>query len=154
MGHVLYSVDLMSAMHLPLFHLMVHRYIYSRYPPVFLTLYQLYHSLSSSTLTSSSSVYLRVLQPELLLKVITIMYLSWPAYKLHVINQWFFLEKKATYHFEVGLTLFRLQALACWLLRFNCTHSLLPCLLESYSQDQMTFIISLSHMLIQCSGWQ
>jgi len=49
---------------------MVHRYIYSRYSPVFDTLYQLYHSLPSSTLYSSSSLYLK-LQPELLLKVVT-----------------------------------------------------------------------------------
>jgi len=49
---------------------MVHRYIYSRYSSVFLTLYQLYHSLLFSTLISSSSLYLK-LQPKLLLKVIT-----------------------------------------------------------------------------------
>jgi len=40
-------------------------------------LYQLYHSLPSSTLISSLSLYLK-LQPELLLKVIT---LSWPEPK-------------------------------------------------------------------------
>jgi len=69
-GHVLYSADLMSATCIPHSLLMVHRYIYSRYSPVFLTLYQLYHSLPSSTLYSSSSLYLK-LQPELLLKVVT-----------------------------------------------------------------------------------
>ena len=69
-GYVLYSADLMSA--ICSFHLllMVHRYIYSRYSPVFLILYQLYYSLPSSTLISFSSLYLK-LQPELLLKVIT-----------------------------------------------------------------------------------
>jgi len=69
-GHVLYSADLMSTTCTPHYYLMVHRYIYSRYSPVFPMLYQLYHSLSSSTLISSSSLYLK-LQPELLLKVIT-----------------------------------------------------------------------------------
>jgi len=69
-GHVLYSADLMSATCIPYLLLMVHRYIYSRYSSVFLMLYQLYHSLPSSTLISSSSLYLK-LQPELLLKVIT-----------------------------------------------------------------------------------
>jgi len=69
-GHVLYSADLMSATYIPHSLLMVHRYIYSRYSPVFLTLYQLYHSFPSSTLYSSSSLYLK-LQPELLLKVVT-----------------------------------------------------------------------------------
>jgi len=69
-GHVLYSADLMAATCIPHILLMVHRYIYSRYSPVFLTLYQLYHSLPSSTLNSSSSLYLK-LQPELLLKVVT-----------------------------------------------------------------------------------
>jgi len=44
-GHVLYSADLMSAICIPHILLMVHRYIYSRYSPVFLMLYQLYHSL-------------------------------------------------------------------------------------------------------------
>ena len=69
-GHVLYSVDLMSAICSPHLLLMVHRYIYSRYSSVFSILYQLYHSLPSSTLISFSSLYLK-LQPELLLKVIT-----------------------------------------------------------------------------------
>jgi len=69
-GHVLYSADLMAATCIPHIFLMVHRYIYSRYSLVFLTLYQLYHSLPSSTLNSSSSLYLK-LQPELLLKVVT-----------------------------------------------------------------------------------
>ena len=59
-GHVLYSVDLMSAICSPHYYLMVHRYIYSRYSSVFLTLYQLYHSLSFSTLNLSSSLYLSV----------------------------------------------------------------------------------------------
>ena len=59
-GHVLYSADLMSATCIPHLLLMVHRYIYSRYSPVFLMLYQLYHSLSSSTLNTSSSLYLSV----------------------------------------------------------------------------------------------
>jgi len=68
--HILYSVDLMPATCIPHLLLMVHRYIYSRYSSVFLTLYQLYHSLPSSTLISSSSLYLK-LQPELLLKVVT-----------------------------------------------------------------------------------
>jgi len=44
-GHVLYSADLMSAICSPHYYLMVHRYIYSRYSSVLLTLYQLYHSL-------------------------------------------------------------------------------------------------------------
>ena len=57
--------------------LIVHRYIYSRYSSVFSMLYQLYHSFPSSTLISSLSLYLK-LQPELLLKVIT---LSWPEPK-------------------------------------------------------------------------
>jgi len=69
-GHVLYSADLMSAIYIPSCYLMVHRYIYSRYSSVFLTLYQLYHPLPSSTLISSSSLYLK-LQPESLLKVVT-----------------------------------------------------------------------------------
>ena len=59
-GHVLYSADLMSAICIPHYYLMVHRYIYSRYSPVFPMLYQLYHSLPSSTLISSSSLYLSV----------------------------------------------------------------------------------------------
>jgi len=59
-GHVLYLADLMSATCIPHYHLMVHRYIYSRYSPVFLMLYQLYHSLPFSTLISSSSLYLSV----------------------------------------------------------------------------------------------
>ena len=70
MEHVLYLADLMSAICIPYILLMVYRYIYSRYSPVFPMLYQLYHSLSSSTLISSSSLDLK-LQPELLLKVIT-----------------------------------------------------------------------------------
>jgi len=80
-GHVFYLADLMSAICIPYILLMsticiphillmVHRYIYSRYSPIFPTLYQLYHSLSFSTLISFSSLYLK-LQPELLLKVIT-----------------------------------------------------------------------------------
>jgi len=59
-GHVLYSADLMSAICIPHILLMVHRYIYSRYSLVFPTLYQLYHSISSSTLNSSLSLYLSV----------------------------------------------------------------------------------------------
>ena len=59
-GHVLYSTDLMSAICSPCYYLMVHRYIYSRYSSVFLMLYQLYHSLPSSTLNSSLSLYLSV----------------------------------------------------------------------------------------------
>jgi len=59
-GHVLYSADLMSATCTPHYYLMVHRYIYSRYSSVSPMLYQLYHSLSSSTLYSSSSLYLSV----------------------------------------------------------------------------------------------
>jgi len=81
-GHVLYLADLMSATCIPHLLLMVHRYIYSRYSFVFLTLYQLYHSLSSSTLISSSSLYLK-LQPELLLKVVILIpcvyHLQWSA---------------------------------------------------------------------------
>ena len=38
----------------------VHRYIYSRYSPVFGMLYQLYYFFPSSTLISSSSLYLSV----------------------------------------------------------------------------------------------
>ena len=59
-GHILYSADLMSAICIPHILLMVHRYIYSRYSPVFPILYQLYHSFPSSTLNSSSSLYLSV----------------------------------------------------------------------------------------------
>ena len=59
-GHVLYSADLMSAICIPHILLMVHRYIYNRYSPVFPTLYQLYHSLPFSTLNSSLSLYLSV----------------------------------------------------------------------------------------------
>jgi len=59
-GHVIYSADLMSVICFSYLLLMVHRYIYSRYSPVFGMLYQLYHSLSSSTLISSSSLYLSV----------------------------------------------------------------------------------------------
>ena len=59
-GHVLYSVDLMSAICIPYILLMLYRYIYSRYSPVFPTLYQLYHSLPSSTLNLSSSLYLSI----------------------------------------------------------------------------------------------
>jgi len=59
--HVLYLADLMSV--LP-------HGTYSRYSSVFPMLYQLYHSLLSSTLISSSSLYLK-LQSKLLLKVIT-----------------------------------------------------------------------------------
>jgi len=55
-----YSADLMSTLCTPHSYLIVHRYIYSRYSLVFLTLYQLYHSLPSSTLTLSSSLYLSV----------------------------------------------------------------------------------------------
>ena len=40
-GHVLYSADLMFVICISHFHLMVHRYIYSRYSSVFLMLYQL-----------------------------------------------------------------------------------------------------------------
>jgi len=58
--HVLYSANLMSAICIPHYYLMVHRYIYSRYSAVFPILYQLYHSLSSSTLISSSSLYLSI----------------------------------------------------------------------------------------------
>ena len=61
-GYVFYSADLMSVICISHYYLMVHRYIYSRYSPVFPTLYQLYYSLSSSTLISSSSLYLK-LQP-------------------------------------------------------------------------------------------
>jgi len=57
-GHVLYSADLMSAICIPHILLMVHRYIYSRYSPIFPMLYQLYYFLPSSTLNSSSSLYL------------------------------------------------------------------------------------------------
>jgi len=59
-GHVLYSADLMSAICIPHYYLMVHRYIYNRYSPVFSTLYQLYHSLPSSTLILSSRLYLSI----------------------------------------------------------------------------------------------
>ena len=59
-GHVLYSADLMFAIYIPHSLLIVHRYIYSRYSPVFLMLYQLYHSLPSSIFNSSSSLYLSV----------------------------------------------------------------------------------------------
>ena len=59
-GHVLYSADLMSAICIPHILLMVYRYIYSRYSPVFPMLYQLYHSLPSSTLNLSSSLYLSI----------------------------------------------------------------------------------------------
>jgi len=59
-GHVLYSADLMSAICSSHYYLMVHRYIYNKYSSVFLMLYQLYHSLSSSTLNSSSNFYLSV----------------------------------------------------------------------------------------------
>jgi len=59
-GHVLYSADLMFTICFPHLLLMVHRYIYSRYSPVFGMLYQLYHFLPSSTLISSSSLYLSV----------------------------------------------------------------------------------------------
>ena len=69
-GHVLYSADLMFAICSSHYYLIVYGYIYSRYSSVFLMLYQLYHSLSSSTLISSSSFYLK-LQPELFLKVVT-----------------------------------------------------------------------------------
>jgi len=68
-GHVLYSADLMSAICILHLLFIVHRYIYSRYSSVFLTLYQLYHSLPSSTLILFLSLYLK-LQPELLLKVV------------------------------------------------------------------------------------
>ena len=47
--NILYSADLMFVTHLPLLYLIIHRYIYSRYSSVFLMLYQLYHSLLSST---------------------------------------------------------------------------------------------------------
>jgi len=59
-GHVLYSADLMSAIYFPHSLLIVHRYIYSEYSPVLLMLYQLYHFFPSSTLISSSSLYLSV----------------------------------------------------------------------------------------------
>jgi len=59
-GHVLYSADLMSTTCIPHSYLMVHRYIYSRYSSVFLTLYQLYHSLLSLTPISFSSLHLSV----------------------------------------------------------------------------------------------
>ena len=59
-GHVLYSADLMSAICSPHYCLMMHRYIYSRYSSVFLTLCQLYHSLPSSTLNSFLSLYLSI----------------------------------------------------------------------------------------------
>jgi len=58
--HVLYSADLMFAICSSHYYLMVYRYIYSRYFSVFLMLYQLYHSLPSFTLNSSSSLYLSV----------------------------------------------------------------------------------------------
>jgi len=74
-GHVLYSADLMSATCTPHSYLIVHRYIYSRYSSVFLTLYQLYLFFSFLTLISFSRLYL-VLQPELLLKVVTVS-VSW-----------------------------------------------------------------------------
>ena len=56
----LYSADLMSAICFPYLLLMVHRYIYSRYSPVFSMLYQLYHFLPFTTLYSSSSLYLSI----------------------------------------------------------------------------------------------
>ena len=59
-GYVLYSVDFMSAICIPHILLMVYRYIYSRYSPVFPMLYQLHHSLPSSTLISFSSLYLKL----------------------------------------------------------------------------------------------
>jgi len=58
--HVFYSTDLMSAICFSHSFLMVHRYIYSRYFSVFLMLYQLYYSLPSLTLISSSRLYLSV----------------------------------------------------------------------------------------------
>ena len=58
--YVLYLTDLMSATCIPHFYLMVHRYIYSRYSFVFLILYQLYHSLSSSTLITFLKFLLEV----------------------------------------------------------------------------------------------
>ena len=59
-GYVLYLANLMSAMCITYFHLMVHKYIYSRYSSVFLTLYQLYHFLPFSTLILFSSLYLSI----------------------------------------------------------------------------------------------
>jgi len=59
-GYILYSADLMSTICIPHYYLMVHRYIYSRCSPVFLMLYQLYHSLPFSTLISSSRLYLSI----------------------------------------------------------------------------------------------
>ena len=58
--HVLYSADLMSAICIPHILLIVHRYIYNRYFPVFPMLYQLYHFFLFSTLNSSSSLYLSI----------------------------------------------------------------------------------------------
>jgi len=85
-GHVLYSADLMSTTCISHILLMVHRYIYSRYSPVFLMLYQLYYSLPSSTLYSSSSLYLK-LQPELLLKVITVSSLMGRTWRGNALSQ-------------------------------------------------------------------
>jgi len=58
--YVLYPADLMSTTCIPYSLFIVHRYIYSRYSSVFLTLYQLYYFLLSSTLNSFSSLYLSV----------------------------------------------------------------------------------------------
>ena len=59
-GHVLYSADLMSATCTPHSYLIVHRYIYSRYSSIFLTLYQLYLFFSFLTLISFSRLYLSI----------------------------------------------------------------------------------------------
>ena len=59
-GHILYSADLTSTICIPYYYLMVYRYIYSRYSPIFPMLYQLYYSLPFSTLISSLSLYLSV----------------------------------------------------------------------------------------------
>ena len=58
--YVLYSADLMFTIYFPYSLLIVHRYIYSRYSPVLLMLYQLYHFLLFSTLISFSSLYLSI----------------------------------------------------------------------------------------------
>ena len=69
-GHVLYSVDLMSVICIPHILFMVYRYIYSRYSCIPYTL----PIVSFPSFLNSHFIFkslLKVLQPELLFKVVT-----------------------------------------------------------------------------------
>jgi len=154
-GHVLYLADLISAICIPHILLMVHRYIYSRYSPVFPMLYQLYHSLPSSTLISFSSLYLK-LQPELLLKVVT--YWGWDQHKFQTTDGkqlWCFPSDLGALSLtDYFSTVLLSNMLTCSQIQFMYNHNLFTdqwkTWLDNYMQRLSQHIVIQSGLLLIC----